>query len=90
MSDLPRHLKQLDKPLLDLPGEPMLISALDGFLIGIIVCPELIMPGEWLPQVWGVEEGEPVFENSRQAEKFTGLVMEHYNTIARDLNRSPM
>jgi uncharacterized protein len=88
MSDLPRHLKLLDKLLLDFPGEPMLLSELDGFLTGVIVCPELIMPGEWLPQIWGVEDGESVFENSGQAERMIGLVMEHYNTIAYGLNGS--
>jgi uncharacterized protein len=88
MSDLPRYLKQLDKLLLNLPTEAMLLSELDGYLTGIVVCPELIMPSEWLPGVWGEEDDEPVFENSRQAEKLMQLVMEHYNSIARGLNGS--
>lgn len=29
----------------------MLLSELDGFLAGLIVCPDLIQPGEWLPVV---------------------------------------
>ena len=35
-----------------LPGEPMLVSELDGYLAGILVCPTLTMPCEWLPAVW--------------------------------------
>ena len=52
MSDIPRRLKQLEKQLASLNGdEAMLLSELDGFLAGILVCPDLIMPGEWLPMV---------------------------------------
>jgi uncharacterized protein len=88
MSDLPRYLKQLDKLLMNLPSDAMLLSELDGYLTGIVVCPELVMPSEWLPGVWAAEDDEPVFENSKQAEKLMQLVMEHYNTIARSLNGS--
>jgi hypothetical protein len=88
MSDLPLYLKQLDKLLLNLPTEAMLLSELDGYLTGIVVCPELVMPSEWLPGIWGAEDDEPVFEDSRQAEKLMLLVMEHYNSIARGLNGS--
>ena len=38
----------------------MLLSDLDGFLTGIAIGPEVVMPSEWLPQVWGGDE--PVFE----------------------------
>lgn len=30
----------------------MLLSELDGFLAGIVVCPDLIMPSEWMPLPW--------------------------------------
>ncbi len=53
MSGLPRHLRQLDKELLALGEETMLIEELDGFIAGLLVCPDLIKPGEWLPIVWG-------------------------------------
>ena len=32
------------------------ISDLDGFLTGLVVGPELIMPSKWLPEIWGHEE----------------------------------
>jgi uncharacterized protein len=91
MPGIPRHLKLLEKQLSGLPdeSEPMLISELDGFLAGILVCPDLIMPREWLPMVWGGgdEDAAPVFENTRQVEKLVNLVMEHYNATADDLHR---
>ena len=36
--------------------DSMGLSGLDGFLTGIAVGPELILPGEWLPVIWGSEE----------------------------------
>jgi uncharacterized protein len=88
MESIPRRLKLLEKKLASLPieSDAMLVSELDGFLAGILVCPDLIMPSEWLPLVWGSDEDEaPVFENARQADQLIGLVMEHYNTTAQDL-----
>ncbi|MCT8999387.1 UPF0149 family protein [Chelativorans intermedius] len=88
---LPRRLKQLDRQLARLPADSdaMLLSEFDGFIAGILVCPELIMPSEWLPFVWGGGEGQtaPVFENAGQLESVTRLVMEHYNATANDLHR---
>jgi uncharacterized protein len=90
MSGIPRRLKQLEKQLASLDGdEAMLLTELDGFLAGILVCPDLIMPGEWLPMVWGGmnKEAAPVFENTKQAEQLVGLIMERYNAVAMDLQR---
>jgi uncharacterized protein len=90
MSDIPRRLKQLEKQLASLDhDEAMLLSELDGFLAGILVCPDLIMPGEWLPMVWGGEnkDAAPVFENTNQAEQLVGLIMERYNDVAVELQR---
>ena len=79
MQNIPRRLKLLERKLASLPvdSDAMLVSELDGFLAGLLVCPDLIMPSEWLPLVWGGdEETAPTFENARQAEQLVGLVME--------------
>ena len=65
--------------------DTMLLSELDGFLAGLIVCPEMIMPSEWMPNVWGYEE--PVFDNMEQAQAVTNLIMGHYNDIIRQLDQ---
>ena len=44
MSGLSRRLKQLDEELLALGEETMLLEELDGFIAGLLVCPQLIMP----------------------------------------------
>jgi uncharacterized protein len=46
------------------PEGCMQLSDLDGFL-GIAIGPELIMPSEWLPVIWGGDE--PEFESMEEA-----------------------
>ena len=91
MSGLSRRLKQLDEELLALGDEAMLLEELDGFIAGLLTCPELIMPSDWLPVVWheGSLDQRPVFENLDHANRVLGLVMEHYNGVARTLMDRP-
>jgi len=91
MPGLSRHLKQLEKELLALGEETMLIEELDGFIAGLLVCPELIKPGEWLPIVWGREgdDPQPAFDNLEHINRVLGLLMEHYNDVARTLMERP-
>lgn len=85
-----RELNRLDELLISLPPESdaMLLSEFDGFAAGIIVCPELIMPSEWLPVVWGEGDNRP-FDQIDDAEELIGLIMEHYNRVIRILSDRP-
>ena len=66
----------------------MLLSELDGFLTGVLVCPDPILPGEWLQNVWGVDEGGVApFEDPLDVQWFADAVMARYNEIVRDLGR---
>ena len=91
MSGLSRRLKQLENELLALGEETMLIEELDGFIAGLLVCPDLIKPGEWLPIVWGQDRDnpQPAFDNLDHVNRVLGLVMEHYNDVARTLMERP-
>jgi uncharacterized protein len=94
MPDPASYLDELDQVLLDLPESAMLLSELDGYLTGVWVCPELIMPSVWLPPIWNahqdeVEEDQPAFASAEQAQVVVSLVMEHYNQIGRSLRRGP-
>src|SRR3954470_3438510 len=85
----PVDLDVLDRYLLsdEAPDNGMALSDLDGFLTGILVGPELIMPSEWLPHVWGGEA--PSFESQEQAQLVLSTIMGRYNEIARALAGDP-
>lgn len=87
MPQLPEYLKTLDQMLIDLPleSEAMLLSELDGFLAGVLMCPDLIMPGQWLPVVWGGGDTMPDLQDLQHAQKLIDLIMTHYNTLVSDL-----
>lgn len=91
MTSLPRYLQQLDAKLSALgtaDTELMLLSELDGFLAGILVCPVLIMPREWLPVVLGQEDGSlGALDDEAALQETFKLVLEHYNAVSRDLQR---
>ncbi|MEI4263679.1 UPF0149 family protein [Roseovarius sp. D0-M9] len=83
------ELDQLDRMLLSFTDDDgMLLSEFDGFCAGIIVCPELIKPGEWLPCVWG--NSSEHLETLEEVEALTDLVMRHYNAVAQSLTPPAM
>lgn len=84
-----RQLSELSGLLLDLPVENdgMRLGEFDGFVAGILVCPEMIRPSEWLPVVWGAENA-PNFSDITQAQATIDGVMAHYNRVARDLAKA--
>ncbi|WP_150526441.1 UPF0149 family protein [Roseibium sediminis] len=86
-SKLSRRLLKLDAFLHSeaVDEDAMLLSELDGFLAGVIVCPDLIAPSEWLPLIWGEEL--PDFKNEKHAQDILDLIMGHYNDIIRQLNQ---
>ena len=69
------------------PENGMGLSDLDGFLTGIAIGPELILPSEWLPHVWGGEE--PVFESSAEAQAILSAIMARYNEILAAAQHGP-
>ena len=65
----------------------MLLSDLDGFLTGILCSPDLIMPSEWLPIVWG--DKKPSQGDMDAHIWATQAILERYNQIAQALNSEP-
>lgn len=63
----------------------MMLSELDGYLTGVLVCPDLILPSEWMPLIWGAEG--PAFADEDEAREILGLIMGLYNDIAGCLQR---
>lgn len=80
---LPPYLRQLERVLARLETA-MLLSELDGFLAGVVICPDMILPSEWLPVALDPEEeGDPVLEHENDIR----LILRHYNAVLRDLDR---
>ncbi|MCD0419372.1 UPF0149 family protein [Rubrivivax sp. JA1024] len=68
----------------------MQLEELDGFIAALLVCPEMIAPGDWLPAVWGGDADEPApFTDLDHANSIFALIMQHYNEIATTLATHP-
>lgn len=86
--DLKPYQRELDEALLSLDADSgaMLLSGFDGFVAGLACSPELILPSEWLPAVWGEPDDDaPVFESEDHAGRVTSLALTHYNRVLDDL-----
>ena len=59
------------------------LEGVDGLFCALICGPELVLPSEYLSQIW-VETF--VFDNQDYMDKIMGLLMRHWNTIARSLH----
>ena len=57
---------------------------LDGYLTGIVVSPDLLLPSRWLDRIWG--ENEPTFDGLDQMQTVIAAVMDHYNAIIAALD----
>lgn len=69
----------------------MLLTELDGFLTGLLICPETILAGEWMTVVWGAETaGVPPFEDPLDVQWFEKSIAARRDEIARDLARGKL
>jgi uncharacterized protein len=66
------------------PPDGMMLSDLDGFLTGIAVGPELVLPSEWLPLIWGGDA--PEFADEDEAKAILAIIMARYNEILRQID----
>jgi uncharacterized protein len=85
----PIDLDALDDYLMSdhAPDNSMGLSDLDGFLTGIVVGPELILPSEWLPVIWGGQE--PEFKTQDEMRTVLAAIMGRYNEIVACFNVDP-
>jgi uncharacterized protein len=61
-------------------GQPMTLSELDGYVTGVLLCPDRIPATEWLPEVWGVS-GKIKCADQKAADATIGAVMAHYDNV---------
>jgi len=71
--------------------EGMTLDILDGYLHAIVIGPETLMPQQWLPKVWGENNGNmlPPASDMDQLNHVVGLVMRHFNSIVYNFEHNP-
>src|SRR5579859_620587 len=78
---------QIDKillPFLDQDG--MNLEMVDGFFAALLCSPDLVMPSEYLPEIFGGEIDETAFASMEDANSFLGLLMRHWNAVSEQLD----
>lgn len=66
----------------------MSLEKLDGFFTALVCGPEMVLPSEYLPYVWGSEQSKGGgFETLEEAQDILDLVNRHWNTIAGTLHK---
>lgn len=90
MPNLSRRRKQLQRELCALGDETMMLEQLDGLIAGLLVCPDLISPGEWLPLIWSENaDRQSPFVDVDHANFVFSLIMDHYNDVVLTLMKRP-
>ena len=70
----------------DVPEECMDIAMLDGFLTGVIIGPNTLLPSQWLPRIWGdTADDTAPFADEARARRALELIMRFYNDRVYDL-----
>ncbi len=65
------------------------VSELDGFLTAIVSGPDMVLPSEWIPAIWGGNDEMPEWESEQELSRFIGIVMAIMNQNARLLMEQP-
>ena len=78
---------RLSEILGSLSPSAMNLEMLDGFLAALICSPNLILPNEYIPIIFGDDE-DAAFDSQEEAMEFFNLTMRHWNFIAGELQRS--
>lgn len=64
------------------------LEGLDGFFCALVAGPDLVLPSEYLPVVWGGGMAdEDAFPSEAVANEQLGLMMQHWNSIIDEFER---
>lgn len=61
------------------------VTELDVFLTAVVSGPNMIVPSQWFPELWGGYGREPEWQNEQELNRFMSLIMQHLNNIADTL-----
>jgi uncharacterized protein len=78
-----QRLAELDRLLAEMTDEDdgLLLAGFDGFCTALVIGPEMILPSEWLPVVWGGDGSTPAFQSAKTLQHALDLIMEHHNEV---------
>lgn len=80
------ELDRLSEILGSLSPFAMNLEMLDGFLTALICSPNLTLPNEYIPIIFGDDE-DVAFDSQEVAMEFFNLTMRHWNFIADELHK---
>lgn len=87
-----KEFKELDQFLLSerCPEDAMTMDCLHGFLSAIAIGPQEFTLAQWLPHVWGGDEGAaPNFKNAKESERIVSLIVRFMHEIMITLEVAP-
>jgi uncharacterized protein len=76
------QLDRLSDILTSFGGSALNIEEVDGLFTALICGPDVVLPSEYLPTVWGADYQ---FADFKDAQEVMDLLMCHWNTIANVL-----
>jgi len=89
MSEQMSRWDELEQALLALGDSVMVLEEFDGFVAGLLVCPELIPGGEWIAAAFGFGGRQSPFTDIDHANTILALVQDYYNSVVATLMENP-
>lgn len=79
----------LDSP--ELADTSMDVTTMEGYFAALAIGPRTLMPSQWMPWIWDMDEGEaqPAFFDNDEANALMQLVARHYNGVVHDFIEAP-
>jgi uncharacterized protein len=88
-----KELEELESFLLFESGleQPMELETIDGFMTALIVGPEPVIPGEWLPWIWDTSGNgaSPQFQSTEQETLIIGILLRLMNLTVAQFEEEP-
>jgi len=88
---LTKHQKERIQQLLDLADnkeEVLTLKEFEGFLFGLAITPDVILPSEWMPVVFGEEM--VTFDSEEQADILMKDLIDIYNACTRAFHKGSL
>ncbi|MBB3167510.1 UPF0149 family protein [Simiduia aestuariiviva] len=64
-------------------------SELDGFLTALASGPDMLLPSQWMPWIWGDEEDQPTWQYEHEATQFFEILINAMNRNSTALMDKP-